>query len=135
MSGFGAKSIALAARLADGYVTVGPERDAIEAYRADGGSGPISGSLKVCWGEDRDACVRTVHRMWPNEALAGELAQVLPSPRHFEQAAQLVTEQQISDAWHAVPGMGFRLIFELTERFEFKDTTSGTRARMTFVIG
>jgi serine/threonine-protein kinase RsbW len=32
-------------------------------------------------------------------------------------------------------GIGLRLIFELTERFEFKDTTSGTRARMTFVIG
>jgi len=32
-------------------------------------------------------------------------------------------------------GMGLRLIFELTERFELKDTTPGARARMTFLIG
>jgi hypothetical protein len=35
----------------------------------------------------------------------------------------------------ALAGAGLRLIFELTERFESKGTTSGTRARMTFVIG
>jgi hypothetical protein len=35
--------------------------------------------------------------MWPNEALEGELAQVLPSPRHFEQATALVTEEMISE--------------------------------------
>jgi hypothetical protein len=36
--------------------------------------------------------------MWPNEALEGELAQVLPSPRHFEQATALVTEELISES-------------------------------------
>ena len=56
------------------------------------------GGLKVCWGEDRPACVRMAHRLWPNEGLAGELAQVLPSPRHFEQAGELVTPEQISSA-------------------------------------
>ena len=30
---------------------------------------------------------RHVHRLWPNEALPGELAQILPTPEHFEQAA------------------------------------------------
>ena len=53
---------------------------------------------RACWGEDRDACVKTAHRLWPNEALSGELAQVLPSPKHFEQATQLVTEDQISSS-------------------------------------
>jgi len=81
--------------LEEAVVTVGPDREAIEAYREPGGRGPVTGGLKVCWGEDRDACVKTVHRMWPNEALGGELAQILPSPRHFEQAARLVTEEQI----------------------------------------
>ncbi len=31
------------------------------------------------------------HRLWANSGLPGELSQVLPSPRHFEQASQLVT--------------------------------------------
>ena len=96
MSAFGPKSIALAGRIAEGYVHVAPDRDAIESYREHGGSGPITGGLKVRYGADRAECVRTVHRLWPNEALPGELAQMLPSPRHFEQASQLVREEDIS---------------------------------------
>jgi G6PDH family F420-dependent oxidoreductase len=96
VSGFGPKAIALAGRIGDGFVTVGPDRDAVQRYRDHGGTGPISGGLKVCWGEDRAQCVRTAHRLWPNEALPGELAQILPSPRHFEQAAKLVTEDMIA---------------------------------------
>ncbi|MGH2943702.1 MAG: TIGR03557 family F420-dependent LLM class oxidoreductase, partial [Solirubrobacteraceae bacterium] len=98
VSGFGPKAIDLAARIGDGFVSVGPDREGLERYRAEGGRGPATSGLKVCWGEDRDDCVATAHRLWPNEALEGELAQVLPSPRHFEQAAALVTEQHISDA-------------------------------------
>jgi len=88
VSGFGPKAIKLAARIGDGYVTVVPDRDAAQRYREHGGGGPITGGLKVCWGEHRDECIRTAHRLWPNEALSGELAQVLPSPRHFEDAAR-----------------------------------------------
>lgn len=98
VSGFGPKAIALAGRIGDGYVTVGPDSDAVQRYREHGGKGPITGGLKVCWGEDRDECVRTAHRLWPNEALCGELAQVLPSPRHFEQATELVTEEHIGSS-------------------------------------
>lgn len=98
VSGFGSKAIELAARIGDGFVTVGPDGDAVSQYREHGGKGPITGGLKVCWGPDRDECVRTVHRLWPNEALKGELSQVLPSPHHFEQATALVTEQHLTDA-------------------------------------
>ena len=98
VSAFGPKAVALAARIGDGFVSVGPDREGLEGYRAQGGIGPTTSGLKVCWGPDRDDCVRTAHRLWPNEALEGELAQILPSPRHFEQATALVTEQHISDA-------------------------------------
>ena len=96
VSGFGPKAIALAGRIGDGFVTVGPDGGAVDLYRAHRGSGPITGGLKVCFGPDRDECVATAHRLWPNEALSGELAQVLPSPRHFEQATELVTRDHIS---------------------------------------
>ena len=98
ISGFGPKAVDLAARIADGFVNVGPDKEGLERYRENGGMGPSSSGLKVCWGEDREECVRTAHRLWPNEALEGELAMVLPSPRHFEQATALVTEEHISDA-------------------------------------
>jgi hypothetical protein len=38
----------------------------------------------VCWDADRQRAVRTVHRLWPNERLPGELAQILPAPEHVD---------------------------------------------------
>jgi G6PDH family F420-dependent oxidoreductase len=97
ISGFGPKSIELAARIGDAYVTVGPDQESVEQFRSkarDGAS--VQGGLKVCWGEDERAAIETAHRIWPNDALPGELAQVLPTPEHFEQAAELVTEEMIA---------------------------------------
>ena len=68
-----------------------PNRSSSIAPRA--ATGPVPGGLKVCYGEDERRARATVHRLWPNEALPGELAQVLPTPAHFEQAAELVTEE------------------------------------------
>ena len=98
VSGFGSKSIALAARIGDGYATVGPDANAVASFRSHGGdSKVVQGGIKVCWGEDERAAVEHVARLWPNEALPGELAQILPSPRHFEQASTLVTPQMLTD--------------------------------------
>jgi G6PDH family F420-dependent oxidoreductase len=93
VSGFGPRAIDLAARVGDGYATVGPDAESVARYRSQGGTGPVQGGLKVCYGDDAAAARATVHRLWPNEALPGELAQVLPTPSHFEQAAELVTEE------------------------------------------
>ena len=51
---------------------------------------------KVCFMADEDEARETVHRLWPNEGLPGELAQVLPTPSHFEQACELVTPDLLS---------------------------------------
>jgi Luciferase-like monooxygenase len=48
---------------------------------------------------------RTAHRIWPNESLPGELAQVLPEPAHFEQASELVTEAMIGEAVPCGPAL------------------------------
>jgi G6PDH family F420-dependent oxidoreductase len=95
VSGFGPKAIRLAARVGDGFCTTSPERDAIGLYRSEGGKGPVQAGTKVCFGSDRDDALATVLRLWPNEALPGELAQVLPTPAHFEQACELVTGDRI----------------------------------------
>jgi len=98
VSGFGPKSVRLAARIGDGYVTTMPDAGLVELYRSEGGTGPVQAGTKVCFGEDEAQAVRTAHRLWPNEALPGELAQVLPTPAHFEQACELVTEQMIAES-------------------------------------
>ena len=48
--------------------------------------------MKVSWADTEGDGVEIAHRLWANAGLPGELAQVLPSPKHFEQASQLVTE-------------------------------------------
>ncbi|MGW6569106.1 TIGR03557 family F420-dependent LLM class oxidoreductase [Streptomyces sp. NPDC054975] len=99
VSAFGPKASKLAGRIGDGFVTMGPDRDAIARFREAGGEGkPVIGGLKVCWGDDRDAAVATAHRLWPTEQLPGELNQILPTPAHFEQASGLVTRSQVSES-------------------------------------
>src|SRR5690606_38042729 len=43
---------------------------------------------------------RTVHEIWPNGGVTGQLSQDLPTFTHFEQAAEMVTED---DAVASVP--------------------------------
>src|SRR3954470_21775189 len=95
VSGFGPKSIELAARIGDGFCTTSPEKDAIELYRSEGGKGPVHAGTKVCFMADEEEARKTAHRLWPNEALPGELAQILPTPSHFEQACELVQPEQL----------------------------------------
>ncbi|HEY1522597.1 MAG TPA: LLM class F420-dependent oxidoreductase [Solirubrobacteraceae bacterium] len=98
VSGFGPKAVDLAARIGDGYCTVGPDAESVERFRSQARRGKlVQGGLKVCWDADVSRARQTVHRLWPNEALPGELAQILPTPEHFEQASQLVTEEMVAD--------------------------------------
>jgi G6PDH family F420-dependent oxidoreductase len=96
VSGFGRRAVELAARIGDGYCTVGPDAESVSLYRSAGGdSGFVQGGLKVCWDEDGDQARALVHRLWANEGLPGELAQILPTPAHFEQASELVSEEMV----------------------------------------
>jgi G6PDH family F420-dependent oxidoreductase len=97
ISGFGPKSIRLAARVGDGYCTTSPDREAVAAFRdAAGARKPVLGGMKVCVDEREDRARATAYRLWPSEALPGELAQILPTPAHFEQACTLVTEEMVA---------------------------------------
>ncbi|MEU2927042.1 LLM class F420-dependent oxidoreductase [Streptomyces sp. NPDC007251] len=98
ISGFGPKAISLAARVGDGYISMMPDDEMVTQFRKGGGGAkPVSGGTKVCYGTDREECVRTVHRLWYNELLPGEMGQVLPSPQHFEQLHELVTEDMVRE--------------------------------------
>lgn len=100
VSGFGPKAVELAARIGDGYWGVAPEGDAVDRYRDAGGTGPRYAQLNVSWAEDSAAARKTVHEVWPNSAISGQLAQDLPTWTHFEEAATMVTEQ---DATRSIP--------------------------------
>lgn len=98
ISGFGHKSISLAARIGDGFCTTMPDADAVSSFRGATDVGkPVLGGMKVCWDESEDRARATAHRLWPSETLPGELAQVIPTPAHFEQACSLVTEELVAE--------------------------------------
>jgi G6PDH family F420-dependent oxidoreductase len=104
VSGFGPKSIALAARVGDGYITTRPQPDAVRAFREGGGGDkPVQGAFKACYAADEDEAVRIAYERWPSSGLPGELAQVLPSPRHFEQATELVSPEAVRNMFVCGP--------------------------------
>ena len=95
VSAFGPKAAELAGAIGDGLVTVKLDPEVIKAFRDSGGEGkPVIGGLKVCWDTDAARAAETAHRLWASELLPGELAQILPTPTHFEQATELVTLEQ-----------------------------------------
>jgi G6PDH family F420-dependent oxidoreductase len=96
VSAFHAEALALAARIGDGFATTKPDAEGVKSYHEQGGRGPTQGALKCCYGPDRDKAVETAHRLWPNEALGGTLAQILPQPADFEAASELVTPEMVA---------------------------------------
>jgi G6PDH family F420-dependent oxidoreductase len=99
VSAFGPKSAKLAGRIGDGFCCTKPNPDLVRMFREAGGAGkPTQAGFKVCHARTREEAVKTAHRLWPNEQLPGELAQVLPTPRHFEQASTVVTEEMVASS-------------------------------------
>jgi len=97
VSGFGPKAAKLAGRIGDGFCCTSPDASLVQAFReAGGGDKPAQAGMKLCWADSEDDAVATVHRLWANSLLPGELAQILPTPRHFEQASELVTREMVA---------------------------------------
>jgi G6PDH family F420-dependent oxidoreductase len=95
----GASAAALAGETGDGLISTSPDSELIQSFESAGGNGkPRYGQMTVCWAADEAEARRTAHKYWPNSAISGELGQELPLPRHFEQAAQMVTEDDVAQS-------------------------------------
>jgi G6PDH family F420-dependent oxidoreductase len=92
----GQKAAEHAGRLGDGLISTSPDKKIVQTFQGAGGRGPIYGQLTVCWAQSNEQAVRTAHKIWPNSAIPGELGQELPTPAHFEQAAQMVRPEDIA---------------------------------------
>ena len=91
VSAFGPKALDAAARIGDGYIGTAPDADLVEQFKKASGGKPAQAGAKVAYAPTKDEGWEHAHRLWPNAGLPGELAQVLPTPEHFEQATELVT--------------------------------------------
>jgi G6PDH family F420-dependent oxidoreductase len=100
VSGFGPKSIEVAARIGDGYVSTMPDGDAVERFRSSGGGDRVcQAGFKAAFAASEEEGARIAYEKWPNSGVPGELSQVLPSPKHFEQASQLVTQDMVKESF------------------------------------
>jgi G6PDH family F420-dependent oxidoreductase len=95
VSGFGPKSVAVAARIGDGFVSTRPDDSLIKEFDSQGGRGPKLSQLKVAWAPSRAEGEDLVFERWPTSGLSGELSQELPTPAHFEQAVAPVRKEDV----------------------------------------
>jgi coenzyme F420-dependent glucose-6-phosphate dehydrogenase len=94
----GPKAAELAGRLGDGLVCTAPQAEVVEAFDGAGGGGnPRYGQVKVCWAADEEKAKRTALEWFPNTALPGDLSQELPQPAQFEQASELLGEDDMAE--------------------------------------
>jgi G6PDH family F420-dependent oxidoreductase len=99
MSAFGPLAADLAAKIADGFISTQPDKEMLDRYRSGAKPGTTSQvGFKVAWAPTEDEGVGLAHTIWPNAGLPGELAQILPTPQHFEQASTLVTEDMTRES-------------------------------------
>ena len=94
----GPKTAEAAGRIGDGLCSTAPEKEIVEKYEEGGGKGkPKYGQFTVCYAQDEQEARRTAFEWWPNAALKGELSQELRTPKLFEQAAEMVTEDDVAE--------------------------------------
>ena len=95
----GPRAAEMAGRIGDGFVGTSADAELLDTFDRAGGKGkPRYGQVSVCYAADEAAARRTAFEYWPIAGLKGELSQELPMPAHFEQAAELVTEDQVAEA-------------------------------------
>jgi coenzyme F420-dependent glucose-6-phosphate dehydrogenase len=86
----------LAGRAGDAYINTSPDGDLVEKFERAGGEGkPKYGGVTGCWAASEDEGAKIVHEIWPNAGIGGDLSYELPLPRHFEQAAENVTPDDL----------------------------------------
>lgn len=93
----GSKSATLAGEIGDGLVSTAPKKEIVEAFHEAGGSGPAYAEITVCYASTEKVARQIAFEAWPNAAISGELTQELPVPAHFEQAARMLTRENVAE--------------------------------------
>jgi G6PDH family F420-dependent oxidoreductase len=112
----GQRAAALAGESGDGLISTAADASLVQAFESAGGEGkPRFGQYACCWARDEQQARRTAFDYWPTAAIGGELIQELPLPRHFEQAAGMLSEDDVAGAVICGPDPGphLRKIAEL----------------------
>ncbi|WP_227377510.1 TIGR03557 family F420-dependent LLM class oxidoreductase [Haladaptatus halobius] len=97
VSGLGPRAAKAAGRLGDGFIATSPDGELVNQFEKGGGDGPRYGGMMVSYAETDEQARNNAHEWWPNAGFKGG-GQELPTPKHFEDALQSVTPEDIADA-------------------------------------
>jgi G6PDH family F420-dependent oxidoreductase len=112
----GAEAARVAGELGDGMINSDPQSEPVEAFEASGGKGkPKYGQATVCWAATEAEAVKTAYHYWPNSGLKGPLSTELALPEHFQEAAQMVKEEDVAQS--VVCGPDPQRHLEMIKRF------------------
>lgn len=107
------KAAELAGRIGDGLISTSPDEEVVKAF---GKNKPRLGMMHVAYDTDKDAALKRAHELWPNTALQGSLGQELPTPKDFEDAAPMVSADDVGKKTPHGPDPGPYL--EQIDKFE-----------------
>ena len=98
MAASGPKSAALAGEIADGFISTTPGNELVKEFKENGGADkPCFGSIKVCWAKSVEKAKEVMRQWWPVSAISGRLHSDLPTPKHFEDAVELMGKPEIPE--------------------------------------
>lgn len=96
------ETAAWAGSWADGLITVHRPfdqlREVIEAFRDNGGAGkPVHLKVQLSYHQDPDMALTGAHEQWRTNIFQGSVLADLPSPKHFDAAAEFVQPDQMKE--------------------------------------
>ena len=95
----GPESVELAGQIGDGLIGLAPDEKITSGFAKAGGDGkPRYGQVHVCWAEDEKEARKVAHKWWPNTGVPSALSWELALPSHFEDAAELVDEDDVAES-------------------------------------
>jgi len=96
VAGSGPRAAELAARIGDGFIGTGPDKEVLDAYQEAGGDGPRFAQVTVCWAANAAEARQTARAWWPTVAVHGAASQELANPKDFEDVSSSVTEEDVA---------------------------------------
>jgi G6PDH family F420-dependent oxidoreductase len=91
----GPQAARMAGEIGDGLITTSPDGELMQEFRAAGGKGkPTYGQIACCWAATEEEGRRTAFEWWPTAGLKGQLGAELRIPAYFEQAVQMVSQEE-----------------------------------------
>ncbi|MEU5884346.1 TIGR03885 family FMN-dependent LLM class oxidoreductase [Spirillospora sp. NPDC047279] len=95
---------------ADGLITVNapPETLAriVDAYRGDGGRGPVNLQVHLSWAPDEDEAFHLAHDQWRSNVFAPPVPWDLETAEQFDEVSRHVTPQQVARAVNVSADLG-----------------------------